>query len=904
MRRWLRSSLDSSRRPRLWAALALAVVCLLAWQLVGGLSTGLYRHFAQFGDPPLQTIAVPGPDPAGAQSAGPVSQRGHYGYFWSERAFHYRTTLAFATGRPAPSTLARDTFQQHPEGVNQWREYTLLMEPVYGFLYRLAGDPSRPVVEFLLGLVPLVHVLGLLPLYFVARRLKVRRPTAVAAVLVAATCGLAFTRLAGALLLKETFALALLWWFLALHLAAWRSGGRTRLVLAAVLLVPLLASWHLSQFLVALLMGATALARALSLRDEDRDPGWWMPAAYMAALVVAGLTPSLAARRFLLDAPAALMAAWLVAELVLWRWRPGSAAVRLVVLVVAVAALVAPTLVHPAHGGAYGHVGGLVAAKVSHGFRLPDDPALLAPAVRLFWSPPFHTPSLAEIWEGTGAHAVLFLAALLWGAVALLRRGTSAPQRAWVLAAWGLALAWLAVARLGVAFVPVAAVLTAVAADSVARRRSAWWPAAVLVAAGLFNLGTVLTGPVGIALDTRRGRPVRLQTAEDSGQPARVELLRWLTRHTPGPGSTLRGEAAAVLADLALSPQILLYAGRPVVLNSQFENTAIQERYTEFLGALYDRDPSRLHAFATAHEARYVVLPRRAATADGRSSMAWMAAAERPLHWDQTAVRLHFRPLEVPGFQPVWDNDRYRVFRVLPAGRRAEPDAWTTGFSPVWNPANFTRGQERLTDLEGDRGRLANVEARVEHLQAAQQRILSAGGGRGDLMAAQRRLALLRFDSLCGGPADPVAEARLANRIQTVLATVDPRVGRSTEQSLAELLDGSPRGAGWRQVLAAFGETPQHLAVAAQLASAAGRYEEAADLFAAAATRWGFPCRADAAAPEMRRRLWDETALWLVAAGRVDRARAFVRERADCAGDTAGAGALVRRLAATAPGEY
>ncbi|RKZ12958.1 hypothetical protein DRQ50_11190, partial [bacterium] len=821
----------------------------------------------------------------------------------SERAFHYRTTLAFATGHPDPSLLSHDTFQQHPDGVDQWREYTLLMEPVYGFMYRLAGDPSRPVVEFLLKLVPLIHVLAMLPLFVVARLLGVRRPAAVAAVLVAATCGPALTRLAGSLLLKETFSLLLLWLFLALHLAACRTGRTWLRVGAAVMLVPLLASWHLAQYLALVVLGATALSRAVSGDGSERR-AWMLPAGYLVAALVAGMTPSLAARHFLLDSLFALVVAWLVAEIVASRMPTGRARSRLGLLAGSVVLLVGPTLVWPGHGGDYGHVGGLLAAKLSHGFRLPEDPELLSFAVRLFWTHPFHTPPPAEIWAGVGAHTVLFMGAMVWALVLVVRPGTTSLRRTVLLTSLVFALAWLAVARLGVVFVPFGALIVAMAADDLAGRRSPWWPAAVLAGAAIFNLNTVLAEPLSIAREVRAGRPARLQTGEDASLPARVELLRWVTRYTPGPGSAVAGKPSTFLAGIALSPQLLLYTGRPVVLNSQFENESIRQRYEQFLEALFARDPSRLHDLARRYDADYLILPLKAATADRTHTLAWLAAAPRPLHREQTAVRLHFEPESVPGFRPVWDNDRYRIFQVLKSGGIAEPVVWTRGFSPAWDARNYTYVDGYLTELENDRKSLAAFARRVEELQGRQQQILQAQArryrDRPDLMTIQRQLALLRFADQCGEANDPVTAGHLANGAQAILAGIDPATGRSVAWSLGVLLDGSARGPGWRQLLAAHGGTPQHQAVAAQLAAASGRYDEAATLFAAATDRWPESCGAGYVADPLRLRLWDETVLWLVAAGRTGEARLRAGEWRTCLDGNTAAGSpgdLVRRLA-------
>ncbi len=886
------------------AVAAVAVVAVLSWLLVAGAATGVYRQFARYGDPPLLQVAVPGPDPAAHAAPTPdaaVSELGHYGYFWSERAFHYRTTLMFAgVGGPAAAVLKHDTGQQHPDGVDAWREYTLMMEPLYGALYRLAGDQSRPPVEFLLKLVPLVHVLLLLPLYVLARALGAGRPAAVAAAAAASAAPVGYARLVGALLLKEDFALLLLLLFVALHSVAWRRGSRPLTLVAALVLAALLASWHLAQFLAAAVLAAAALAHAIAPDDEDRRGRWFMPAAYLGAFVLAGLTPSLRARAFLVSLPTAVPVAWLLAALLAprLRGRASSAAGRVLVLAAPGLLLAAAALANPWRTADYGHVTSLFLAKLQHGFVRPDDPSQLTWAVRQFWAPPFHTPSLDEVLGGVGAVGLLLAVGLAWSVAASVRRGTPGPVRALALLVPVLAALWLLAARLGLVFLPFAAVAGVLALQGLVARRA---PARAALAAASFvvvmvalNLATVLSGPVALARDVRAGRPAAVATSDDTRGDVRAELLRWLTRRTPGPGSSLGGPPGAVLADIGLSPEILLYTGRPVVLNSQFENVAIRQRTERFQAALYAEDPSALQAFCREFDVRWLVIDRTMALADEPGSPAWVAGARRPLTTAMTVVRLHTAPESVAGFRPAWDNEYYRVFAVVDPRRPAASGPWETRGSIWWQQDNLTIEGGELVDLAGDRARLAAREARAVELQDAQAAVLRGldrrRPGGAALLTLQRQQALAALDRCAGGAGpEPGAEARLANAVQALLADVDPATGLSTAQALGRLLDGQD---GWRSLLQAGRPEPTQLAVAAQLAATAGRWREAADLFRSAAG----PAPAAGEASPLQRQLWDETILWLCAAGRCDEALAGAADWQPAAGRD-GPGALVRRLA-------
>ena len=166
----------------------------------------------------------------------------------------------------------------------------------------------------------------------------------------------------------------------------------------------------------------------------------------------------------------------------------------------------------------------------------------------------------------------------------------------------------------------------------------------------------------------------------------------------------------------------------------------------------------------------------------------------------------------------------------------------------------------------------------------------------------QRQLALARFRECAGGDsgaADDASLARLANAVQAVLAEVDPATGVSVGRALGLLLDGGD-GSGWTPLLAAVRAEPTHHAVAAQLAAMGGRPDAAARGFLTAAARWDELGAAAGPAPAVRRQLWDEALLWLVAAGRCDEARDLARRWLPQAGSGDGPGALVRQLAAAA----
>ena len=897
------------RLPFSHEIIALAAIVLLAvfsWQMINAVATSLYRQYEVIGDPPLVPIVAAGPELGGTdRPARPPSQLGHIGYFWSERAFHYRCALMFAVdGYQDPAVLARDTWQQHPDGVNAWREYTLLMEPVYGFLYRLAGDQARPFVEFLLRLVPLVHVLIFFSLYSVARALGCRRFLAVLGVVFYATCTLGFVRMTGSLLLKEDFTLLCLSVFLALHFWAWRRESVRLVALAALLLVPVLAAWHLSQFLILVVMLGAAVSWAVTGHTEASVKGKipftvLMPTVYTLAGLAAGLTPSLLARGFLFSVPMSVLYAWTIIAVAAHRRKEleKSAPARILGLAVLVAVLGTLAFFNREYAGDYNHVFGLFVQKVVHGFRLPADPGLLPFDIRVFWTPPFNTPTWGEIWSKLGFHVGVLVPVLIWCFVTILRRDADVVRRSFLMTIPAFGAAYMMIERLGIVFLVFAAVAVATAGEWLVQRlASSMGSRALPVVAGLLLISPVLNlnGNLGdmirITRSVRQGNEVVMRTSDQPLLDSRAGMFSWLAAHTPGPGSRLPGSAAVFLGEIGVSPQLLLYTGRPIVLNSQFENADIRRRYRRFLEALYATDEIVLWEFAREHGADYIFINRDFATRTGPGSSPFLAGVTGCLDLAMNVVKMHFRPEALRGFTPVYDNEYYRVLRVLPAAREHGPVSWTRDYNSWWRLENFQVRDGRLVDLAGDRGRLAAFESALSDLQDRQRHILAAvekrwrgargtGARRSDLMLLHRQYVQARLDRMLPDAGGGAEVGRLENEIRARLSEIDPLSGQPLATVLAILVHGKD---GWLDQLSTHAGEPIHHATCGQLLALSGMYDEAAEQFGLAAAFYAEPARGapGQGPPEMQIRLWQEQIWWNLAAGRNNRARQMAQEYA------------------------
>ncbi|MCP4292360.1 MAG: hypothetical protein GY780_11075 [bacterium] len=823
---------------------AVLVIMILSWFLVHGVATTVYNQYSHLPDPALSM------GPMGETSR---SQLGHSTFFWSERAFHYRTTLMFAVDDyDSVDSLKNDTRQQYPDGINAWQNYTLLMEPVYGQLYRWFGQKGETLDEFLLRLIPLVHVLLFLPLFLLARVLGVRPWLAAVAVLIYATCTMGFARLTGSLLLKENFALLWLMIFLAAHHRALIRKDLPSMIIAGLALILTLASWHLSQFLILIVLLATGFGQVLySEQGQTKNKPWLYALVIFGACLVAGFTPSLLHRGFFLSLLMAAAASWLISGwltsrtttqgAMLRRFAPWAGSLFVLCLLV---------VFNPWTGQDYSHVSGLFFQKIRHGFVRPTDPGSLPFDVRIFWAPPFTSPTGSEVSAKLGFHFYLLLAAVGWFGVSAARRRIPATHMGFVFTALAYGLAWLMIERMGVVFWPLAAVMIVLAAEQIIKNGA--WPGRgnpilvlglLLLLAPALNLAESMKPQVTMAQAAYAKKSVRLGIADLETAIFKVELFDWLRRETSGPGSAFANKTdGGVLGEIGVSPQVLLYARRPIVLNSQFENAFIRNRYQQYLKLLFGSDEAAFENFLIETDTRYLFINRDWATGSGAGSVAWQAGLQGDLNLQMLISRLHFKPNSFTFLKPVFDNEYYRVFRIGTTCNDAPSDlAWESNQGVWWDEKNYSFNGGQLVDPLQDRKNILKSEKAWEKIQEEYQNIMSSLGR--SASASNPVLALLhqkkikmQYDNFTGAkPADARELAQLDQQIMAVLKSRHAKHPATVSQLLIPIWRGTQSRPGMEQLLKSSPSGPVHHASAGQLLSLLNQYEMAAEQFEKAA---------------------------------------------------------------------
>jgi hypothetical protein len=670
--------------------------------------------------------------------------------FAAEGAAHYRYTSLVARGEPVPSL---DVKAQWPEGLHVFRETSIGMEYFYGILYRLFPGAGPDLARFLRFCVPFIFSA-------LSAALWNRRSSGILTAILFAVALPLVARSSGFDLIREnlTFPLIIVhvYFFIKACTGGWvgtaftgactgglgeaalsetraggvrgdatlpetRSGGQRDAVLSAVFLSLGLASWQGTQFYLIPLLVFLVVRRVIgAVTAEERRTVRWV----LLAVVIAGvLVPFLRAGGFLLSIPVALSAAWLVADLS-DRRAPGDSGVRgmprvrvgirLGAALIGFTCILVPGIIFKEHFVSYAHFFKLVLYKLRYVYK-PSDPRMLPFDARAFWVGPFHSPDPRHLFVFA---LPLFL--LLPNPLArLVRRAREGDFPA--LFTGVFVLIFFLLSLLMQRLLPLFAVFAVIAAggstiDFFTKWKGRTVPGFPLIAAvcmtGIFLLQDFAwegSSDIWRRASRRLGIPYRRSFVvfPVEGDPE-GEMLDWIRNNTDPDD--------VILSLHYLSPQVLTYTGRSTNLNDFFESPRLRNKARRLLTLLYGSE-ERLLEFCREQQSDYLLLSIAVGCDPTRDSPLYQAGL-MDMPPGCAAYRFLFEPTRLVGFNLVFENEMYRIFRVgEPPVRR-----W-------WPRSPLFYERDLLWRYEGDIASFYNTVMHIYALTARGKSLIRAGRG-------------------------------------------------------------------------------------------------------------------------------------------------------------------------------
>ena len=596
-----------------------------------------------------------------------TAQYRHHGHivpFTLESALHFRRVQQIIDLGALPE---HDPDVFYPEGVNTRETYSVGSEYLHAGVAPLLPE-SIPLTDRVRWVDVAWFCLGIPCMaLWIGGWLRSATAGGVAAFVYAVSIA-GVIRSTGQELSRENVALPLLIGHLAADGFAERAASRTAFgayaVLSSALLAGAIMTWDLIQYYVALwmLLSWFRVVRG-SLRLPGRGGVLWC--CQFAGLVLAGAANPYLRTHGFLGSPVMLLGCGILLVIGWVRIMgatpvPGNTSrARGMVLAAAVSAipLAAGLWLIPIEGGSYGHFGELLWAKLRFLNIKPEDPALLSFNQRIMWVPALHSANIGLTITLFPANMVLSIigCVVLWRD----RRFRTDPRFTQLLFFATVSLfSFCFFVRFHVFLALfVSGILGAFAAWALACDGWKRWSVLSLLATGIVvEAGQVLAHP------EQWGRPgVYYREME--------ELTDWLRDHV---------QPAAVLANFGASSAVLAYGGCPVLLHPKFENEAIRNRVREYGEQLFRGSEESFRNWADWHGAGYYIygLGEFSQRAPATLQMRYFVDALDPPS-DVPARRFEADPEGLQDFRLVWQNRKYRVFRIRTAADQLEAVSWS-----------------------------------------------------------------------------------------------------------------------------------------------------------------------------------------------------------------------------------
>lgn len=588
---------------------------------------------------------------------------------FTENAVQYRYAKMIAEGVGVPEV---DTRLQHPEGVRVAEELTITLERVSGNLYRFLAwfGYDAPFHAYSVWFIAFFSSLAVFPLYWGASRLWGGWLPGLLAVAFYAVMPPAWMRSITSFS-REDFTLV----FLFTGLVAFglsQSKGRERWMpwLAGAALSVAAISWHITGFVVAILIGYAVVAWVAcpDERDAIHDAIWPI----ILLLFLTGLASDLLRNKWFVASTTMLVGYGLLAAHAVGRRFRLSTAPRVAVLLGVPVALhfLLSSLVGE-NVRAYSHALEVLWYKIRFGLVKPADPTLMTYDARGMWSSSFRSPTPGSVWSMfstllvvSGASAALAVREWVGGT---LPRG----QRFFTYCFFAFLAGYVAFDRIQVFLVFFAALLAVRWLVVFPTRRTA--VAAVLVA----FIGYEIYNDTRLYITVHRA-------------PGLDRLVTWVRENT--------AQDDVVLAAFHIGPSILAYTGRPIVTHPKFESHVIREKTERFLDGLFSPEPD-FYALARSWEADWYVY-QASMGLDTTTESPRYVAGRTSIPTDSALYAFHFAPERLTRFHLVYQDPTYRIYKVgdPPATRPA------IAYQPVFDPGVFgVRAGQMPSDAQIER---------------------------------------------------------------------------------------------------------------------------------------------------------------------------------------------------------
>ncbi|MEO0184944.1 MAG: hypothetical protein ABIL20_04020 [candidate division WOR-3 bacterium] len=603
-------------------------------------------------------------------------------FYWTENALQYHYAELVANGIPIP---AFDPKLQAPEGVKIFENLTILMEYPCGWLYRFLHLKEKNVlfhtwtIIFIAGCASL----GLFAIFTLCRSLGISSFYSIVAGLLLNFSLVAVGRSTFGFL-NEDFALPFIFFGLSAYFHALKNDkGRVIFALiAGICFLISLAGWHFSRFIFSTIVVCAVLDLWIFEKNPESRINAGISLFYLLSITFVGIffIPVLRSRLYFISIPFAL-GFGTVLGLHLFKQqceKPLIYSLRgwyciIIGLIFLIASIIISRILNTE--AEYAHVWSLIINKIKFLGIKPAQPEMLDYSARSLWIEAFNSPHPVSLFK----NLFPIIIPAVFGFVYLLKNGkTDNIKRVFLLLSLIFFFSYLMIERMGVVNNYFVVALSVSLSTTVLRKSTRvirFLIPAGLVLIFLFNFyhGYNLHNTTDYLKILRKVFGSETSDNIYNWRLNNVELVRYIRFRTP--------ENAIFLSSFGVGPLILTYANRPIALQPKFEVKHCQNRVKEFFGAIYDSEEN-FYELCKNWQANYFVYDIKITLDNSRDGGRWIAGRMQ-IQTNSAAFLLHFSPEKLRHFELIYQNNYYRLFKVLE--KNENPQIYNFQYQPVYD---------------------------------------------------------------------------------------------------------------------------------------------------------------------------------------------------------------------------
>jgi len=606
-------------------------------------------------------------------------KKGEFGLFRVEEATRYRYAKLVAEGKKIPEI---DRRIQYPEGLKVNKHFTTLSQRTLGTTYRIFGF-KIPFHIYVIYFMFLYSSLSIFAVFLVSNLISANKIFSIIATLFYATSFASSSRTIAGGLVEEDFALPLMFFSFFFFLFSFKKTKKIYSWISGFLLGVALISWHVSQFFYLILSVFVFAIYAFKKNEREKIFQSFLPLLIFAS-IFGIFSPLLRGGYFLLSFSQIAGYSFVLIHLFLRKKKP------LKILAVFILSFCFLFLVSrpitAKHAENYAHVYLLMWSKIKNLGSKPsfyEDVKKLPFDAKVLWQSSFVSPDFKFVKD---IFLIVFLFSIAGFAQTLktVIRRKSTPEILNLGFLISFFILFLLIRRLYVFVIFFLSPVLAYGGNLFSKNKKLYALAVLLCSAG-------------VVIQTKQTLP-QLKAIPRRINEYKQDLLKWMNKNLP--------LGSVILSNIGSAPEIVQNSTFKTVLHNHYEAKDIRDKTKEFYKAIYE-DEEVLWNFARKYGAQYLIYHWEFLLDKSKNSVRYQV--DRMTVFKKSACyKLHFRERELKHFELLYQNEYYRIFRVL--GENEKPHHRKVRYVPffderVFVPKNqviYLEGKQELGEIFDD----------------------------------------------------------------------------------------------------------------------------------------------------------------------------------------------------------